>query len=90
MTTYTASIGEDNIEFLTQRGSAIACADLLDHVAAAEDQSDADTIVFDNAVAQVLRSLSVDEDGCMSDGGPGVGEQIWIGGLGYSVQVAVA
>lgn len=86
MTTYTAQIGEDNIEFLTQRGSAIACADLLDHVAAVEDQPDADTIVFDNAVARVLRDLSEDDDGCMSDGGPGVGEQIWIGGLGYPVR----
>ena len=89
MTTYAARIGESNIEFLTGVGSAIACASLLDHVAAAEEQPDADTMVFDNAVARVLRDLLPDDDGHMSAGAPGEAEQIWIGGLGYPVELGV-
>lgn len=81
VTTYTAKIGEDRIAWLTDPGSPIGCAALLDHVAAADDQPDIDTMVFDNAVAQVLRELPEDSDGHMSD------DQLWFGGVGYPVQI---
>ena len=80
MTTYSVQLGEDRIAWLTDTASPIGCAGLLDHVASADEQPDPDTMVFDNAVASILRDLPDDSDGHMSDG------QIWFGGLGYPVQ----
>lgn len=81
MTTYTAQIGADHIAFLTDTGSAIGCAGLLDHVAAADDQPNPAAMVFDNAVSAVLRGLPEDYDGHFD------GQHIWIGGSEYPVQV---
>jgi len=81
MTTYTAEIGAENIAFLTDTGSTIGCAGLLDHVAST-DESPADIVVFDNAVARVLRELPNDYDGHFD------GESIWIGGSPYPVHAA--
>lgn len=80
VTTYTAQIGADHIAFLTDTGSAIGCANLLDHVAAADDQPNPDTMVFDGAVAAILRDLPEDCDGHFD------GRHIWIGGSEYPVQ----
>jgi hypothetical protein len=79
MTTYTAKLGEENIAFLTDTAGTIACAGLLDHVASAADQPDPGTMVFDNAVAGVLRDLPEDDDGHFD------GTHIWIGGSEYEV-----
>ena len=79
---YSASIGSDAIACLVDPAGAIGCAGLLDHVLSAEDSPDRDTMVFDNAVARILRELPDHSDGHMSGG------QIWIGGIGYPVTVS--
>jgi hypothetical protein len=76
---YTAKIGTDRISWLTDTGSDLGRAGLLDHVAS---EPDLDTMTFDNAVAQVLRELPEDHDGHMDD------EGIWFGGVPCPVTVA--
>lgn len=83
MATYTTEIGADNIAFLTDTGSSLGCAGVLDHVAGADQQPNPDTMVFDETAASILQGLPGDYDGHFD------GDNIWIGGTPYPVEVTV-